>query len=313
MQKTLVAFGELLWDLLPSGMALGGAPSNFAFRVNSLGDIGTIISRVGRDPLGKEAIGKLKELGMDTTRIQLDDQHPTGTVQVRVDKSGAPDFSIAPDVAYDYIEATDELLSLVWPVDCFCFGTLAQRAPASRATLRELLDASPDALKLLDLNLRKQCYSPETVAGSLKRADVLKLNEQEAGYVAAQFQLSANSIPIIAEEILLRWELSHCLITLEERGAYAVARDGHRVYSPGYKVPLVDTCGSGDAFTAGFAHCLLHGEPLPKCLQIGNALGALVATQAGATEYLSQEDVEAFLNSSPEKIYDDALRPLEAG
>jgi fructokinase len=204
-------------------------------------------------------------------------------------------------------------MSLVWPVDCFCYGTLIQRAPASRAALRELLDAAPDAVKLLDLNLRKDCFTLETIAGSLERADILKLNEPEANYLAENFQLEISSLPALAEQILVRWGLSHCVVTLGERGAFVISESGQSVYSPGFKVELVDTCGSGDAFTAGFVRSLLRSEPLPKCLQLGNALGAMVAAQSGATEHIAREDVDAFLSSSPEPIYDPELRAWESG
>jgi fructokinase len=313
MQKTLVAFGELLWDLLPSGRALGGAPGNFAYRVNSLGDNGILISRVGSDPLGQDALQKIQELGMDSRYIQTDEQAQTGTVHVRVDQSGSPDFTITPEVAYDNIELSGELMSLVSPADCLCYGTLAQRAPKSRATLRALIDAAPDPVKLLDLNLRKDCHSLDTIHEALRRADIVKLNEQEANYLAGQFQVVSFGLPELAEEILVRWELSHCLITLGERGAYVATRAGQKVYSPGFKVNLVDTCGAGDAFTAGFTHQLLRGEPLPECLRVGNALGALVASQAGATEPISRMQIDDFLSSRPEQIYDEALRGWEVG
>jgi len=132
MQKTVLSFGEALWDLFPSGPALGGAPFNFACRVNSLGDRGIIISRIGRDDYGRKALEQIAAFGMDVSCLQREDRHPTGTVKVRLDDQGNPDFLIVPEVAYDFIGVTEELLELARAADCLCFGTLVQRAPTSR-------------------------------------------------------------------------------------------------------------------------------------------------------------------------------------
>src|SRR5262245_54023321 len=138
--KTILAFGETLWDLLPTGPVLGGAPCNFAYRVNSLGDRAILVTRLGRDDLGKKAFEKLQQLGMDTSFVQWDDEHPTGTVPVTVDDKGVPDFTITPNVAYDHLELTDELRRLASTVDCIYFGTLIQRSADSRRSLIELVN-----------------------------------------------------------------------------------------------------------------------------------------------------------------------------
>src|SRR5439155_8340756 len=132
------------WDLLPTGPVLGGAPCNFAYRVNSLGDRGILVTRLGRDELGKKAFGQLEALGMDTSFVQWDDKHPTGSVPVKIDSKGVPDFTIVKDVAYDHLQPADP------KADAVCFGTLVQRSPASRRALRRLLAAAPEAVKLLD-------------------------------------------------------------------------------------------------------------------------------------------------------------------
>jgi fructokinase len=313
MQKTILAFGELLWDLLPSGAVLGGAPGNFAYRINSLGHRGLMVSRLGRDTLGEKASQQLAALGMDTSFLQWDEGHPTGTVRVQIDAQGNPDFTILPGVAYDWIESTEPLLRLAREADCLCFGTLVQRAPTSRATLRRGLQAAPGALKLLDINLRKDCYSTETITESLQQADVLKLNEPEAKYLASLFQIPGEALDEFADAMLRRWELSHCLVTLGERGAFLASHSGERCYVPGYEVSLADTCGSGDAFSAGFMDGLLRGEPAAACLRFGNALGALVATQRGATEPIAVEVVRSFLAKEPPRVSEPSLERWSIG
>lgn len=289
--KTVVAFGETLWDLLPAGPMLGGAPTNFAYRINALGDRGIIVTRLGRDELGRRAHEALRALGMDTSFVQWDDRRPTGTVPVTVDASGNPDFTILKDVAYDFIEADGALLDLAAKVDLVCFGTLIQRSAVSRETLARFLEAAEGALCLLDINLRKECYTRETIESSLERADILKLNEHEAVALGGLWGLPVDPLPLLAESLVRRASLSHCLVTLGERGALAVTARGEKLYVPGYRVDLVDTCGSGDAFTAGFVHALLEGRPLGECLRLGNTLGSLVAERAGATAPVRVEEL----------------------
>jgi fructokinase len=292
--KTVLAFGETLWDLLPSGPALGGAPANFAYRLHAFGDRALLVTRLGRDDLGLRAAQRLRELGLDLSLAQWDERRPTGTVPVTVDARGVPEFTIVPDVAYDAMEPAPELLAAAAGADAVYFGTLAQRSPVSRETLRRVLAAAPRAVKFLDINLRQGCFTPETVGASLEAADVLKLNEGEAEFLARTFGLPPADPAATAEAILERWPLRCCVVTLGERGAVAVAR-GRRAEVPGWKVRVVDTVGSGDAFSAGFLGAYLRGRPLEECLFRGNVLGALVAAQAGATQPLGPEDVRRFL------------------
>jgi fructokinase len=307
MHKTVLAFGEVLWDLLPSGPALGGAPFNFAYRASSLGDGGLMVSRLGRDELGERAWRRLEALGMDGRLIQWDEAHPTGTVRVDLSDPNRPDFHIVPDAAYDQIEPTPELLRAAASADCICYGTLIQRTPAARQTLAVVLNAGGRAAKLLDINLRKDCYTRETIVASLREADVLKLNDDEACALAGMFGVGAPELPGFCEAMIEQWDLTHCVVTLGERGAFAMSEHGERVYVPGYKVELADTCGSGDAFSAGFIHRLLRGRPLAECCELGCALGAMVATQKGATEPISPARLEAFLAAAHERTAEPGL------
>jgi len=308
MKKTILAFGEVLWDILPSGMVLGGAPFNFAYRANSLGDTGLMISRLGRDELGYEACDQIVQLGLDTRFIQWDDKFPTGTVQVSFDQHNNPDYFITPNVAYDQIELTEELLEAVSTADCLCFGTLSQRSGKSRKTVKELLENADRSLKFLDINLRKKCYSLETVTFSLQKADVLKLNEEEAHQLGDMLGIKHGSLPEFCQEVSSKWSLKYCLVTLGESGAFAFSNDGQKIHIPGYKVSLVDSLGSGDAFSAGFVHKLLQDASIAEACKFGNILGALVAAKEGATSLVTLDEIESFCNRDCKRIVHPALK-----
>lgn len=310
MQKTILSFGETLWDLFPSGPVLGGAPFNFAQRVYSLGDRGIIVTRLGRDEYGKKALEQIAALGVDTAYVQKDDHHPTGTVQVTLDAKGNPDFFIVPEVAYDFIDVTYELLELAATADCFCFGTLAQRTPASRLSLHRLLDVAGKGVKYMDINLRKDCFFRETITESLTKANILKMNLQEAHYLAELFEISLSSLPDFCAEMMEEWSLSGCLVTLGEHGAFAASAK-EKVYVPGYEITVADTCGSGDAFSAGFIHEFLRGKSLAECCRLGNALGAMVAMQKGATTPITVEEVRHFLQAKRRRFHEPSLKPFE--
>jgi len=312
MKKTILAFGEVLWDILPSCTVLGGAPFNFAYRANSLGDVGLMISRLGRDELGRKAYEQIGQLGLDTRFIQWDEHLPTGTVQVSFDEQNNPDYFIVPQVAYDRIEASDALLQAASDTDCLCFGTLSQRAGPSRKTIEQLLQEAANGLKLLDINLRKDCYGIETVTSSLKQADVLKLNEDEAHQLSQMLSISDRTIPEFCTEVLEMWGLKQCLVTLGEKGVFAASGNGEQVYLPGYKVELADSLGSGDAFTAGFVHQTLLGQSLAAACEFGNVMGAIVATQTGATAGIKQQDIDRFLNEDIERVVHPKFKNFRA-
>ncbi len=306
MSARVLAFGEVLWDRLPSGKRLGGAVLNFAVRMAGLGERALVASRLGADALGDEAMRRMQALGLDTRLIQRDGERATGTVDVKLDAEGVPDFTINPDAAYDCIEPTDELLAEAAGAECICFGTLSQRSTVSRETCARVLAAAGDAVKLLDINLRRDCYTPETVRDSLDRADVLKLNEDELAELGDDFGLATGLVSRVAA-LNESFRLRLCVVTLGGRGAVAVPREGPPVYEPGYRVAVADTVGSGDAFTAGFAHKYLAGADLAECCRYGNALGALVATQPGGTEPIGDAEVAAFLAEARERVSEFSL------
>jgi len=286
----IVAFGEILWDLLPQGRTLGGAQFNFAYRANSLGDTALPVSRLGRDPLGREALDLVKGFGLDPSWLQWADSFPTGTVEVSFDAENNPDYVIVPSVAYDFIQSTPELEQMVASADCLCFGTLIQRSEVSRNTLQRLLQSAASSRKLLDVNLRKKCFTPETVRQSIEAADIVKLNEKEAVAVGEMLGLPALALPELAVEMVRSCSLESVVVTLGEKGAFAASREGERVYAPGFRVRVVDTLGSGDAFTAGFIHRLLRGGSLADACAFGNLMGTATATKRGGTAPISNDE-----------------------
>ncbi len=310
MAFTVVAFGEALWDLLPTGPVLGGAPLNFAYRVNSLGHRSIIVSRLGKDDLGQKAREQIVTLGMDDTCLQWDDAYPTGTVEIYFDEDKNPDYTINENVAYDYIEFTDDLENIIESADCLCFGTLAQRNTVSQQTLQSLFSRFSGKFTLLDINLRKNCYSDETLKSSLEQANILKLNDEELAKLVDLLGLQGDSAPDQAERLLEHAGLEYCVVTLGERGAFALSRRGEKIYSPGYHVSLVDPCGSGDGFAAGFIHALLEGESLKQACRLGNALGAMVAQQEGATQPISYREAMAFMDANHPEITDKGFTDL---
>lgn len=310
MGFTVVSYGEALWDLLPTGAVLGGAPLNFAYRVNSLGNRGVIISRLGKDELGQRAFEQVIAFGMEDAFMQWDESHPTGTVEIYFDDARNPYYTITEDVAYDHIEFMSGLSDLIGSADCLCFGTLAQRNAVSRKTLENLLDDFTGAFTLLDINLRKNCYSQETISTSLERANIIKLNEEEMKELAEVCSLKGKSLLETAESLVRKVGLICCVVTLGPRGAFAVSRKGEKVYLPGFEVKLADPCGAGDGFSAGFIHLLLNQKPLAEACRFGNALGAMVAEQEGATQPITHEEILEFIATGKFALIDERFEHI---
>jgi len=232
---------------------------------------------------------------MEKAFLQWDKEHPTGRVEIRFDEAKNPDYTIIESVAYDYIEILDGLLDLIRTSDCLCFGTLAQRSKISRRTLWRLLDEFSGSYALLDINLRRHCYSKETIAFSLDKANIVKMNEEEARVLAGIYGSQGKSLLEITESLLKKTNLKYCVVTLGPKGAFAVSSDGEMIYSPAFEVDLADPCGAGDGFSAGFIHTLLSKKPLTEACRFGNALGALVAQQQGATQPITCQEISDFM------------------
>jgi fructokinase len=301
----VAAFGEVLWDLLPDASILGGAPFNFTYRINSIGNEGIMISAVGKDTLGEKALKTISELQISDRYIQIIPAYPTGTVNIFFDEFKNPDFEIIKDVAYDFVTFNENLEKLMLQADCICFGTLAQRNSISKHTLQILLKHFQGKYRLYDLNLRKECYSRENIIASLNNADILKLNKQEAYTLNDLLQLSQNGLVEICKELVNSHRLQYCVVTLEEFGSLAVSESGEVVYNPGFRVNLIDPLGAGDAFTAGFVDALLREKSLKEASEAGNRFGALVATQQGATQKIAQDELSNIAHNN--RIFDQSL------
>lgn len=290
----VVGLGELLWDLFPKGKQLGGAPANFAYITAMLGDEGIIASRVGDDRLGQEALWHLKSNGLDVSRIQRDPVHPTGTVKVTVDPKGQPEYQITANVAWDFMEFTEDWISLARKASAVCFGSLAQRNFASRAAIRAFLTALPSfAIGIFDVNLRQSYFSAEIVRDSVRCAKVLKLNHEEfprfLDLLQCPLRNSARtgSAPGGYSDIeAARWickefQLRLVCITRGGAGSLLVTATSEHEH-PGFSVKVADTVGAGDAFTAALVHHALRGSALATMNAAANRMGSWVASQEGA-------------------------------
>jgi fructokinase len=282
MKKKVVGLGEVLWDLLPERTCLGGAPSNFAYITTLMGDQGIVASRVGQDSQGVEALRRMEELGLDIEQVQTDAQYPTGTVKVEIDERGQARFEIARPVAWDFLEWTPRWQRLAESVDAVCFGSLAQRSEESRSTILRFVEATRrDALRVFDVNLRQSYYSREVLADSMNLADLVKLNDEELPRVMSLLDFSHKDESSSARHLLAACGLKLVCITRGGRGSLLVNREGCSEH-PGFKVSVVDTVGSGDAFTAGLVHEYLYGASLGLMNEVANLVGAWVASESGA-------------------------------
>ena len=282
MKKKVVGLGEVLWDLLPSGASLGGAPANFAYITTLMGDQGIVASRVGADSRGLDALRRMEELGLDIDHVQTERQHPTGVVNVDLDGNGQAKFEIAHPVAWDFLEWTSDWQWLAESADAVCFGSLAQRSERNRATIRRFLKAtSAGALKVFDVNLRQSYYSREVLTESMRLADVVKLNDDELPKIIRLLESSHKDELSSARRLIRDFDLEVVCITRGSQGSLLV-RDRDASEHPGFRVRVADTVGSGDAFTAGLVHEYLHGASLDLMNEVANLVGAWVASEVGA-------------------------------
>ena len=282
MKKRVVGLGEVLWDLLPGGACLGGAPANFAYITTLMGNQGIVASCVGEDSRGLEALRRMEELGLDIDHVQTDRQHPTGTVHVDLDGNGQPRFEIAREVAWDYLQWTLDWQHLAETCDAVCFGSLAQRSEASRSMIRRFLAAcAPDTLKIFDVNLRQSYYTAEILSQSMNAADIVKLNEDELPKIMSLSKGPHDGDLNSARKLIRDYDLKMVCLTRGGRGSVLVT-DTDSSEHPGFKVRVADTVGSGDAFTAGLVHEYLHGASLDLMNEVANLVGAWVASEVGA-------------------------------
>ena len=278
----VAGIGELLWDILPAGRQIGGAPANFAYHSQVLGAESRIVTAVGDDEAGREIIAELEEHGLDTTHVAIDENHPTGMVSVRVDWDGMPEYTIHENVAWDFMSQTPEHLDLATRVDAVCFGSLAQRSPVSRKTIRSFLRATrPDCLRIYDVNLRQAYYDDHLIREALSLATVLKLNESELAILAGLLEIDGNARSLL-DSMAERFSLTAIALTRGDRGCI-IRTDEQTVENDGFsRDRIVDTVGAGDCFTAVLTVGLLRYEPLDAIAEQANRLAAHVCSKQGA-------------------------------
>jgi fructokinase len=291
----MVGLGEILWDLLPSGKQLGGAPANFAYMVKVLGDEGIVASRTGRDGLGDEARRAMESLDLNPSFIQSDEKHPTGVVKVLIDGAGQPEFTIASDVSWDHLEWTAAWEGLAARADAICFGTLAQRSQVSRTTVHRFLQASGEkALKIYDVNLRESFYSKDVIVDSLRLSNIAKLNADELAKVCELLNIPGQSEQEKSKGLLTEFDLNLVCITRGATGSLLVS-PYQSVEHSGFRVKVADAVGAGDAFTACLAHHYIRGNSLQTISELANGFASWVATQTGATPTVPSRGLQGVL------------------
>jgi len=294
----ILGLGELLWDVLPEGPRLGGAPANFSVMAGRLGNHAVILSRVGRDDLGRRALAALEQLDgvpADASSVQLDPEHETGRVTVEFN-GGQPSYTIHDPVAWDFLELSDEWVQLAERADAICFGSLAQRNERSRETIQALVGLTrEECVRVFDVNLRAPFYSGEILEESLELASVVKMNDAEVPLVMRLLGLDSEVNPETLGVSALRAGVSCLLkefpvlkmvaVTRGGEGSLLVTREDFNQH-PGIATQVADTIGAGDAFTAAMTHYLLRGASLSTLNEAGNRWGSWVASQAGAMPVL---------------------------
>ena len=299
MAKKIVAFGEVVWDVLPNEKILGGTPSNMVFRCNSFKEEGFLLSRVGDDELGKAALIRLNELGISDDNVQIDFEFPTGTVNISLNENNEASFHVTPDVAFDHIEFSSEALKLARNADCLFYGLLPQRFGISKNTLRELINESPDSVRFLDLKLFHHFFNVKVVEYLLECSHIIRIKEKEIEFLGRELGIESDNIETFCSRLIKRYKIDVVLITRGDAGVFAYDKKEGAFYDSGYRIQIEDNIGSGIAFCAGFLVYYLNGKSILDSLKFGNAAGAVNTTKRGATEYFNKKDVLLFMKTTP--------------
>lgn len=282
MNDIVVGMGEALWDVLPEGKKIGGAPANFAYHVSQFGLPSRVVSAIGNDPLGREIVENFTSKGLNHLIEEV--PYPTGTVQVEIDPAGVPQYDIKENVAWDNIPYTARLEALAGQTRAVCFGSLAQRNVVSRDTINRFLDAMPqtaDSLVVFDVNLRQGFYTKEILCNSMKRCNILKINDEELVTVSRMFGYPGIDLQDKCWILLGKYNLRMLILTCGINGSY-VFTPGNVSFQPTPKVEVADTVGAGDSFTAAFIASLLKGKSVAEAHALAVRTSAFVCTRKGA-------------------------------
>ncbi len=280
MNKIVVGMGEALWDMLPEGKKIGGAPANFAYHASQQGVKSYVVSAVGKDKLGNEILETFDQRQLNY-QIELT-SFPTGTVQVTLDANGVPMYDIKEDVAWDNFSFTPTLEELAKRTDAVCFGSLAQRNDVSRKTIHRFLDTMPeDSYKIFDINLRQQFYTKDIIRLSMEKSNILKINDEELIIVSRMFGYPGIDQKEICNQLLADYALKMVILTCGTNGSYVfTANESSFLETP--KVEVADTVGAGDSFTGSFIAAILKGKSIREAHQLAVEVSAYVCTQNGA-------------------------------
>ncbi len=279
-EKYVVGLGEALWDVLPEGKKLGGAPSNFAYHAAQMGVKAIAVSALGDDKLGEETIVQLKEKQLNYLMPRV--PYPTGTVQVELDNDGVPTYDIKENVAWDNIPFDDDVKAVAQQTLAVCWGSLAQRNVVSRETIYKFLDSTPTpCLKIFDINLRQNFYTKEIIRESMKRCNVLKINDEELVLIGRMFGYAGLDMENKCWLILGKYNLDMLVLTCGVNGSY-VFTSGAMSYQETPRVEVADTVGAGDSFTAAFCAAILQGKSIAEAHKLAVDVSAYVCTQNGA-------------------------------
>ena len=283
-----LSFGEILFDIIEGEHCLGGAPLNFAAHLAQMGETSYIFSKIGKDALGQKALEKIKSIGVKGDFIQQGGQYPTGTVPVTF-KNGQPDYTILQDVAYDFIDfSASKALLHSQDFDVLYYGTLAQRHPASRQALQEVIYSKTFKHIFYDINLRKDCYTASIIQKSLQYCTIFKLNDEEIAVVSRLLYGKDFTMEAFVDTVSKDYQIGIIVITAGARGCY-VHTNGELHFVKGYPAQVMDTVGAGDAFSAAFVRDFVrHNDPI-RAADLGNALGAFVAGSRGPIPTYSSE------------------------
>ncbi len=289
MNDIVVGMGEALWDVLPEGKKIGGAPANFAYHVSQFGLPSCVVSAVGSDALGKEIVDNFTSKGLNQLIAEV--PYPTGTVQVEIDPAGVPQYDIKENVAWDNIPYTAHLESLAERTKAVCFGSLAQRNIVSRTTINRFLDAMPqngDSLVVFDVNLRQGFYDKEILCNSMERCNILKINDEELVTVSRMFGYPGIDLQDKCWILLGKYNLKMLILTCGINGSY-VFTPGNVSFQPTPEVEVADTVGAGDSFTAAFIASILKGKSVAEAHVRAVRTSAYVCTKQGAMPVLPPE------------------------
>lgn len=289
MSLLVVGMGEALWDMLPEGRKLGGAPANFAYHISQFGLDSRVVSAVGDDELGNEILANFAEKQLDCQIEKV--AYPTGTVQVTLDEKGVPCYEIKEGVAWDNIPYTPALENLAKETHAVCFGSLAQRNAVSRETINRFIDQMPEdenVLKIFDINLRQHFYSKELIEASLKKSNVLKINDEELVVVGEMFGFADIDFQDKCWILLAKYNLKMLILTCGTEGSY-VFTPGEVSFLETPQVQVADTVGAGDSFTGAFVAAILSGKTVKDAHRLAVDVSAFVCTQNGAMPELAEE------------------------